>query len=302
MELNSTKYTVAIIGGDERQSAVAKYFRDRGHKIYTSNSFCTSTDDEYTNEMNAVHQSDIIILPLPCTKDSVHLSGICGDCVALHDLLTESPDRQKYILGGKIPKTFYDSANKSGYKVFDYFEDEELQQKNALPSAEGALMVCMENTKKTIYGSSFGIIGYGRIGKILSNIIQQLGGKTTVFLRNQAVADEISALGYDTFILEDNQGTTYSEKFAKRLSGLDVVFNTVPAKIIKKETIKKITDKPIIIELASSPGGIDTEGARIYSLPVIYAPSLPGRYAPESAGQYIALTVCDILSKNGITV
>lgn len=199
-----------------------------------------------------------------------------------------------------MPKAFCDMAKEVGYNVIDYFEDEKLQLRNALPSAEGALMVCMENTKKTIYGSSFGIIGYGRIGKILSHIIKQLGGKTTVFLRNQSVATEISKLGHDTFILKDTTDNQYNETFAKKLCELDVVFNTVPAKVIKKETIEKIKNKPTFIELASSPGGIDTESARTHSLPVIYAPSLPGRYAPESAGEYIGHTVCEILNPKGI--
>jgi dipicolinate synthase subunit A len=51
----------------------------------------------------------------------------------------------------------------------------------------------------------------------------------------------------------------------------------------------------LIIELASSPGGVDVCAARELCANVMWAPSLPGKYAPESAGRIICECVLDVL-------
>ena len=56
----------------------------------------------------------------------------------------------------------------------------------------------------------------------------------------------------------------------------------------------------ILIELASSPGGVDVSSAKRLGSQVLWASSLPGKYAPESAGELIADCVRNIASEVGL--
>ena len=63
-----------------------------------------------------------------------------------------------------------------------------------------------------------------------------------------------------------------------------------------------MANKPLYIEIASAPGGIDLPAARDKGIKTIIAPSIPGKYSPKTAGKYIFETVCDILSERGIII
>ena len=57
----------------------------------------------------------------------------------------------------------------------------------------------------------------------------------------------------------------------------------------------------LIVDLASSPGGVDVGAAEKYGIRYISALSLPGRVAPDSAGEIIAETIKNILVAEEIT-
>ena len=56
----------------------------------------------------------------------------------------------------------------------------------------------------------------------------------------------------------------------------------------------------LIIDLASSPGGVDVSAAKKLNSRVLWASSLPGKYAPESAGELIADCIGDIISEGNV--
>ena len=57
-----------------------------------------------------------------------------------------------------------------------------------------------------------------------------------------------------------------------------------------------IDKKTLIIDLASSPGGVDVSAAKKLSSRVLWASSLPGKYAPESAGELIGECIEGIMA------
>ena len=52
--------------------------------------------------------------------------------------------------------------------VTDYLRREELCLANAVPTAEGAIRIAMEETARTLHGASALVVGYGRIGMALA--------------------------------------------------------------------------------------------------------------------------------------
>jgi len=77
----------------------------------------------------------------------------------------------KTFIAGSINTDVYDIAKKNDIKIIDVLEDEEVVTLNTIPTAEGALQVAMEESDITLHGSNCLVIGYGRIGKVLSKML-----------------------------------------------------------------------------------------------------------------------------------
>ena len=77
-----------------------------------------------------------------------------------------------------------------------------------------------------------------------------------------------------------------------------VIFNTVPAPIIRRDTLTAARNC-LIIDLASKPGGVDISAAKDIGTRVIWALGLPGKVAPVTAGNIIKETIYNIFSELG---
>ena len=62
-------------------------------------------------------------------------------------------------------------AKKYNVKVIDLLKREELAVLNTISTAEGTIQIAMEETMRTIHGSSVLVMGFGRIGKILCKML-----------------------------------------------------------------------------------------------------------------------------------
>ncbi len=298
----SKKYIFAILGGDSRQAVVAQKLLSCGHTVRTFGLDSASSvggADIFSSFEKTIYGCDVVILPLPVSRDRLSLSYISVEKfgkLSLEDIVKAvSKNKNCVIIGGLIPESMKDMAKKHGVKLEDYYEKESLQQKNALPSAEGAIMIAMENTDKTIEGMNVLIGGYGRIGKILASKMKALGADVTVAARRDEVLCEIAMSGYKTVY------SANSDEMSKEYKNCDVIINTVPSVIFSKSIING-EHRPVYIEVASAPGGIDVICARNIGLPIVFAQSIPGKYAPINAGEYIFETICDILKERGMDI
>jgi dipicolinate synthase subunit A len=88
-----------------------------------------------------------------------------------------------------------------------------------------------------------------------------------------------------------------SESIDRLTHGYDIIFNTVPTWLFLEDFLLKINKNTLIVDLASSPGGVDVSAAKKLSSRVLWASSLPGKYAPESAGELIASCIKNIISE-----
>ncbi len=300
------KYTFTILGGDKRQVVIAKKLIACGHtvRIYGLGELSVEIPgaELFCGHEKAIEGSDVIILPLPATKDNVFLYFRCdpsGIQLRLSEIISlAAKGGCRAILGGMLPADVIASAELKGICAVDYYKDEALQRKNALPSAEGALMIAMENTEKVIKGMSTVVCGYGRIGSCLSNILYGMGANVTVMARRDEILCEAALNGYKSVRIKQDEPS----EMISCLEKCDVIFNTVPHVIFSRRIIEKLKHKPLYIEIASSPGGIDTLVARELGIQTVFAPSLPGKYAPISAGEYIFETIFDILVQKGIMI
>lgn len=294
---------LALLGGDMRQISVAQELSRFGFTTELwgiDKEFCVSSDICLCNEWSeTINNCDALVLPLPASADGVRvncplLSDSAG--VKLSKLLDLIP-RETLILGGKFSPSLKLMMSDKGFRYIDYFLREELQIKNAVPTAEGALALAMNELPITLSGAKAAIIGYGRIGKILAAKLKALNANVTVAARKTTDLALAESVGLDTLhlVIDDERNTLEA-----LTSGYDVIFNTVPSWLLDEKIVNIMSHETLIIDLASAPGGIDIHAAKERGLKVIWALSLPGKNSPYTAGKIIAQTIVQILTEEGI--
>lgn len=302
MSIITNKRTVGFIGGDMRTNILAQLMKKNGYSIRTLG--IVGVDNFQNYEVCKTVQeiflaSEVIVLPVPVTRDKVNIFAECSEFILrLSDIiLNASSVGKKVILGGIIPRHLKDLLEENGHTVIDFFENSRLICNNAIATAEGALMIAMEKLQTTIISSSFAILGFGRIGSHLAKIIKALGGKVTIFARRDEVIGDAMGYGYEAVKLEEGSSEHYHFDIARKLDEVSVIYNTIPGIILNRKIIEQMHTRPLYIELASFPYGIDSKDARELEFNTIYAPSLPGRYSPISAAEYIYDAISFYLSQ-----
>ncbi|MDR1693329.1 MAG: hypothetical protein LBR72_08225 [Oscillospiraceae bacterium] len=173
----------------------------------------------------------------------------------------------------------------------DFCSREDFSILNAIATAEGAIELAMRETPVTLHGSEALVIGYGRIGKILSERLLALGALVTAGARKETDFAWITARSLTAAHTGMLKGSLYR---------YDVIFNTVPKMVLPEPLLNEIKPACVIIDLASPPGGVDFSAAEKLGLRCHWALALPGQCAPESAAQVTALVLTRILEERGV--
>ncbi len=254
--------TVAAIGGDRRQDVCASLLSDMGFFVSRGS-------------IDAIPEADALLLPLPSRLCAADISRIIDAGI--------SP-----VLCGKLQPEDAELIAEHGIEVIDYYRSEELTVKNADLTAEGAIFYAMQLLDRALSGASVLVLGYGRIGRLLTLKLSALGARVTVAARKGR--DRAFAL------CEGAYAAIPTDEPRALLSGYDVLFNTVPAPLFDAETTAAADRRMLILDLASS-SAFDIESAESHGLRFRHILSIPGKYAPESAGRMIAETVARYLNE-----
>lgn len=278
---------VCVLGGDKRQVYLADEFIGSGHptKVF-ANSLCYNQEKSLTDALSG---SDIVILPYPLSPDGIFLNAPNSEAINLQMLFGQISDITcAKVFAGAVSHSVAEKAKECGIVISDYADCESLLLKNALCTAEGALEIAINQLPITIHGSKITVIGYGRIGRILSRILVSLGADVCAVARKNSdfanmIIDRVTPFDF----------TSIGDALIKA----QLVFNTVPAPVLLQRELLFIHTDTKVIDLASAPGGIDHVAADKLGVNVICALSLPGKYSPKSAAVIIKDTVLDILAR-----
>lgn len=169
-------------------------------------------------------------------------------------------------------------------QTVDLLRDEGYLAANAYITAECALDVALPYLKVTLRGCPVLVIGYGRIGKCLGQLLKAMGAEVTISARKDTDLAMIGALGFTAVRTSDT---------SKSLPRYRLIFNTVPSPVLNAEQLSRCRKDCIKIELASADG---MEGEDI-----VTARGLPGIHLPESSGELIASTFLQYYNKEAAT-
>lgn len=217
---------------------------------------------EYLRGMeSAKNVEHIILLPIPSTKDN---RTVLNTKVYINDVL-DMLDGETLVSGYGLPEDFVLGARERRAEVVDLLLDEDFLLENAELTALCTLGIFLSSTKYSAREVSVGIVGYGRIGKVLTNMFLYLGSRVKVFTSRDDTRLELCEWGV----------ASASSVRDARLDGLDVLINTAPAVIFSPESIPRGLR---VIDLAS--------GDNFPGVPTVEKyPSIPAKMFPCSAGR-----------------
>jgi dipicolinate synthase subunit A len=271
-----------VVGGDERQIRLTRLLLQDGHKVYTWG----IGQDSAKSLDEAVAKAECVIWPLPLLTKAGMLNIAGGSYPPT--VVSDAMRGDQIGIGGRIPLWLLEQAHDNGITLVDYVKREDFSIANAVPSAEGAVQLAMEQTEHTIHRSNCLIIGFGRIGKVLARLMNALGACVTVSARKTEDFCWCDACGYKKSDTRTLEGT---------LDGFDIIFNTVPSMVLGDTRLARIKPGALIIDLASNPGGVDFKAAKKRGINCHWALALPGKVAPESAAAILRDTVYQIIKE-----
>ena len=282
-EKTMKRINTVICGGDRRMLAAANHFSKIGRCSLWRCASGEVPGAVRTDNLREAAADAIVILPIPSFDRNGMLNG--GGHISAEELFRTLP-HGTHIFGAKVSPLTIRMAKEHGHSFTDYGERDDFNIQNAVPTAEAAILIAMEHSLKTIHGSDFIVIGYGRIGKALAARLCDLGGKVTVAARSDSALAAAECDGHRSIRISQLNDTYLKS---------DICFNTVPCVLFDKDQVCG-WDCPRFIELASMPGSISEEGKKYLSDRYICALSLPGRYFPETAGEIIYKTVLTVVN------
>lgn len=201
-----------------------------------------------------------LLLDIPSFQENGDLRG--GGTLA--PILSMVP-QQVHIIGGNLELPLLQDHSKT-----DLLQDPFYLAQNARITADCALRLAASGLNRTFADTPALVIGWGRIGKCLCQMLKAIGCPVTVAARKETDRAMIGALGYDSISMED---------LLPKAGNFPLIFNTVPT--VLPDLI--LAEDALVYELASVPG-LPAEQA-------ISAKGLPGKLAPFSSGLLIAETI-----------
>lgn len=279
------KLTFGVIGGDRRQAYLAELLQRDGYAVRTYG--LSQWNAPGNTSLEGAAASDAAVLPMPLCREAGILN--CGGVqIATADLfpLLQKP---RLTAAGKINPAQYREAEAADVELTDYLLREETAVANAVPTAEGAIQLAMEQLPETLCGCDCLVIGFGRIGKLLAHRLSGLGARVSVSARTYGDLAWISAMGWQAL---------QTQRLRGRLNGFRAVFNTVPAPVLDTGMLAELPAGCLCMELASAPG-FDAGEASARGLRAVQAPGLPGKTSPLTAAKAVRDAVYHILEERG---
>lgn len=172
------------------------------------------------------------------------------------------------IIGGRLESSVF-----SGYSKWDLLKDPCYLADNAAITARCALRTAAQALNCTFDNLPVMILGWGRIGKCLGQLLKALNAKVFICARKDTDRAMVHALGCTP---------AAPNSIMHYLPQMKLVFNTVPTALLNEAQWRAFPNC-VKVDLASTPGILSTD--------TIYARGLPGKTAPESSGSLIARTI-----------
>ena len=261
---------VFIAGGDRRNAHLVRLLRAGGLDARAAGLEKCALEGVSHAPLAAAADADWVLLNSPVKCE------LAERPFGLGELFSHlRPGTRLVFLGPGAPPV--DSGD---FRTFDLMADEAFLRRNAILTAEGALFAAMRAQEKALRDCDCLVIGWGRIGRALTEMLVALGVRATVASRaerSRRQAQERGAQAVETAAPFRGAERQAAHLFHAALPGLE-----------GSGTGARQPGAPALSDLSSPPYAVDVEAAHRLGLRAWREPGLPGRYCPESAALAIA--------------
>lgn len=273
---------LAVIGGDDRELYLIPELQKEGAYIVGVGleKADVLTGIERLPLAEAISKVDALIFPMFGTDERgvVKAKYANGPIMLNKEILQAIPTGMPLFIGWARP-ALKAAADMMGIRIIETANLNEVAILNSIPSAEGAIQMAMQNTTITLHASECFVLGLGRTGWTLAQMLKGMGASVTGVVRKNADVARAFANGFKPLHFADLE---------TEIGRAEIVFNTVPSLILDRILLEKMSRDAVIIDLASIPGGTDFEYAQMLGIKALLAPGLPGIVAPKTAGRMLA--------------
>lgn len=279
-----TGVRIVFLGGDARQIEVIRKCVELDASVSAAGfeqwkDPCPGvTLSELTPEL--LEAADAVVLPtVGCDEEGQIAALFAPGPLRLDDHLAEHIPVSCTVYTGIAKPYLRSLCERRGLKLVELLNRDDVAIYNSIPTAEGALVMAIQNTDFTIHGSTCMVLGMGRTGFTMARTLQGLGAKVKAGVRKNEHFARAEEMGWQAFMTRD---------LIREAPGTDLVFNTIPSLIITAGVLSRLPLHCVIIDLASAPGGCDFRYAEKRGIKAMLAPGLPGIVAPKTAGIIMA--------------
>ncbi|QSX05791.1 dipicolinate synthase subunit DpsA [Sedimentibacter sp. zth1] len=287
----SKRKNITVIGGDDRHIYMIENLCRKGYQVITygfSDELINNITQVVDSLEEAMSKSDILVCPIPFSRNKVDITFLDLYEDKSIEKFINNLNKNHMIFSAMIPKNVTDYCLNYDIRFYDLLKNNGFAMLNAVATAEGSIAEAISMSKINLHKSNCIVIGYGRCAQILAKKLKSLDANVCVVARNIDSRSLAQANGYSSIPFDKLNDTLVSSDF---------IFNTVPSIILVKDNLKYIPSHAIIIDIASSPGGVDYISAKELKIQAKNCLGLPGKYAPKSSGEIIAQVIENILSE-----
>jgi dipicolinate synthase subunit A len=271
--------TVAVVGGDLRMLEHMRQARAAGATVQHYGNIpgaeAVAGRTQASSLADAVKGARIISCPIPGV-------GVDASLYAkyTHEKLLMKPDVLKGAAPGALMMTYQPTpqliewAKGTPVEVVPYGEDDELCILHAIPTAEGAIKVAIENTDETLLGMKVLCFGLGRVGASVAQAFAAMKSHVTLTARNPSQLARARAMGFDVIALD---------RILDHLDRFSLVVSSSSGRVVTREMIERVRPDALIMDLCSPPGSVDFDAAKALNRRVVWARAQAGT-APRNAG------------------
>ncbi|AIQ13291.1 dipicolinate synthase subunit DpsA [Paenibacillus durus] len=292
-----TGVRIVFLGGDARQIEVIRKCveMDAAVSVAGFDKWSTPCDGVNLEAMSAdlLSGADVLVLPTVGCDDEGHISAkYSSKPMPLLKEHIEALPKHCTIYTGMAKEYLRRLCALGGLELVELLERDDVAIYNSIPTAEGALVMAIQNTDFTIHGSEAMVLGIGRTGFTMAKSLQGLGAKVTAGVRKREHFAKAEVMGWKPFM---------TDRLEEHVTDVDYIFNTIPSLILNAKVLSWVPRHTCIIDLASAPGGVDFRYAEKRGIKALLAPGLPGIVAPKSAGQIMAGALVQSISERMLT-
>lgn len=280
--------TIAVLGGDRRELAIARLLREAGHAV-TVYGLDTPGAEEFgspASPVEAVAGAQFVVCPAPgIGPDNDLFAPTWPDPVILDEEVLSAADLSEGALVlGRLPASLRPVTEAAGYRVIETKDAKHLTIASSTAVAEGLMQRLIEMTEQVLRDYRIALLGYGTTGAVILDYLLAMAATPTVVARDPRALERARQRG--------GRPHPYGERVTA-LAEATLVINTVPdTDAVPAAAHPALADGgTIVADIASPPGGMDHEAARAAGVDVHWLRGLGSRapvtYAKQRYG-YLA--------------